>query len=247
VSRLARLSAWREPSAERLAHQSFLADVHARWTPSSAADRRLERRSRVTHLHVRLFSGGASLAPATAAAPVSVLGMTLFAISPAPADPMFVPGPPTWSYLLMTLGLVLLSVEAAVSPRRVRPVAFLLRVSVPVGVAAVVMVARLNIVDARDEVLRAGLVGIAVAVVAVPATARRLPRAHRGVVRLTGVAFFVSTGPNAGWAMTYADHGYGVLAVAAIATAVGAAMIAWAFARAHIESPGGGGTRAQLA
>jgi hypothetical protein len=239
VSRLSRIAAWRQPGAERLAHEAFQADIRAKWAPSSAAERSLERRSRMTHLAVRLFSGGASMAPATIAAPVSVLGLTLFALTPVPADPMFVPGPPAWAYLLMTAGLVLLSAEAAISPRRVRPVAFLLRVSVPIAGSASVIAAQLNIVDARDEVLRVGLVGIAVAVVAIPATASRWPEVHRAFVRLGAAAFFLAIGPNLGWAVTYAEHGYRSLAAAATLSALGAAMIALALARTRLEPPGG--------
>jgi hypothetical protein len=66
-----------------------------------------------------------------------------------------------------------------------------------------------------------------------------LARLHRGFMRLGAAAFVVSTGPNLGWAVTYAEHGYRSLAAAATLSALGAARIALALGRTRLEPPGG--------
>lgn len=240
MTRMPRLASWRLPAADRLAQDSFLADLDTHWTPRSVGDHALELRSQLTHLLVRLFDGSPSLAPVALALPMSVLGMMLFAVTTPPVDPMFVPGPPGWAYLLMTAGLISMSVEAAISPRAIRARPFLFRAALPIAAGATVIAAELHIVDMRDEVLRAGLVAMALAVVAVGVTAGgRWPRRHRLLLRVAGLAFWASVGPNAGWAVTYANHGFAALAVAAALTALAAAMIGAGLSRARIEPPVG--------
>ncbi len=229
------LSGWRQDPEDRLRQEAFLADIAVHWHPVTARERRLATRARAVHLFARLFDGPPSLAPAAAAGNLAALGTVLLPAASAPTNPEYTLGPPTWAYLLITLGLIGLSLETARSPRQIRPGRYAVLVALPLGLGAGFVGLMLHVATPADQALRIGVpaFGLGVIVVAVCAAGRRFT-AQRLALRLTSAAFAVTAAGQLDWAWMYGDSGYGLLAVACACSAGGAMLNALGFARAQL-------------
>lgn len=234
MSKRSRLS-WRQPQEDQLRQEAFLADIATHWQPTTRREHSLQLRALAVHLFARLFDGPPSLAPGVLAGGLAALGTVLLPLAPAPTNPAYVLGPPSWAYLLVTVGLIGLSVETARSPRRIRPLRYALLVALPVAIGASVIGAMLHIATPADEALRIGVPGFGVSVIVlVICAARQRFSALRVVLRLSAVALAVTAVSQFAWAWTYGASGYAVLAIGSACVAGGAALNALGFARADL-------------
>ena len=235
VTRPARFAGWRQDPADRLRQDAFLADIDAHWQPAGLRERRLAVRAAAVHLAARLFDGPPSLAPAAAAGVLAALGTVLLPAASAPTNPEYTLGPPTWAYLLITIGLIGLSLETARSPRRIHPGRYALLVALPLGLGAAFVGLLLHVATPADQALRVGVpaFGLGVVVVAVCAAGRRFT-AQRLALRITSVAFALTAAGQLDWAWVYGSSGYELLAVACACSAGGAVLNALGFARAQL-------------
>ncbi|MDX6255759.1 MAG: hypothetical protein QOJ11_2093 [Frankiales bacterium] len=238
MTRWARLSGWRQDPADRLRQEAFLADIARQWHPTSAQERREAVRARLVHLYSRVFDGPPSLAPAAAAGVLAALGTALLPAAAVPSNPEYTLGPPAWAYLLITLGLIGLSLETARSPRRIRPVRYTLVVALPLGLGAGCVALMLHVATAADQALRIGLpaLGLGVVVVAAAAAARRFT-AQRIAMRITAIGCALTALGQLDWAWVYAGSGYLLLAVACACSAGGALLSGLGFGRAQLGPP----------
>jgi hypothetical protein len=230
-----RFSTWRQQPEEQLLQDAFLADIAVHWQPRSGAERRLAMHASAVHLFSRLFDGPPTLAPAVTAGALAALGTAMLPAATAPTNPDYTLGPPTWTYLLITAGLISMSIETARSPRRIRPLRFALLVALPLGLGATLIGLMLHIATPADQALRIGVpaFGLGVTVVAVCAVNGWLT-AQRLALRVTAVAFAVTAVGQFDWAWMYGNSGYSLLALASACTAGGAMLNALGYARAQL-------------
>jgi hypothetical protein len=234
------LTAWRQDQTERVFQDAFLADIARHWRPSTRRERHLARRAGVVHAMVRLFDGPPSLAPAAGAGALAALGTALLPTAAQPNNPDYTLGPPTWAYLLITLGLIGLAVETARSPRRIRPVPYTLLAALPLGLGAAFIGLMLHVATPADQALRIGVpaLGIGVIVVAISSALQRFT-VQRLALRLTAAGCALTAVGQFDWAWMYGGSGYRLLAVACACSAGGALLNALGFARARLsQSPG---------
>lgn len=214
---------------------AFLAEIAAHWRPAGPRERLLAVRAMAVHLFARLFDGPPSLAPAAAAGVLAAVGTVLLPVASAPTNPEYTLGPPTWAYLLITAGLVGLSVEAARSPRQIRPRRYALVAALPLGLGAGLVGLMLHVATPADQALRISVPAFGLGVIAVAGcAARRWFTAQRLALRLTAVAFAVTAAGQGDWAWTYGSAGYLLLSVACACSAGGAGLCALSFARAQL-------------
>lgn len=235
MTRLTRLSGWRQAPDDRLRQEAFLRDIARQWQPATPEEHRLAVRAGLVHLFSRLFDGPPSLAPAAAAGFLAALGTALLPAAATPSNPEYTLGPPGWAYLLITLGLIGLSLETARSPRRIRPGRYTLVVALPLGLGAGSVALMLHVATAADEALRIGLpaLGIGVVVVAAAAAGRKAA-AQRLAMKLTALGCALTGVGQLDWAWIYAGSGYGLLAVACACSACGAMLTGLGFGRAQL-------------
>lgn len=235
MTRPGRLAGWRQEPRDRMYQDAFLADIARHWQPTTAGQRWLAVRAAAVHLFVRMFDGPPSLAPAAAAGVLAALGTALLPAASAPANPDYALGPPTWAYLLITLGLIGLSMETWRSPRQIRPGRYALVVALPLGLGAWFVGVRLHVATSADQALRIGVpaLGVGVIVVALCAAGGRF-NAQRLALRLTAVACTVVAAGQLDWAWVYGGSGYGLLALACGCSGSGALLNAVGFARARL-------------
>jgi hypothetical protein len=239
--RIGGLAGWRQQQDEQLFQQAFLADINRHWRPATAQERRLERRAAVVHSWVRLFDGPPSLAPAAGAGVLAALGVALLPAAAQPDNPDYTLGPPTWAYLLLTLGLIGLAIETARSPRRIRPVPYALTAALPISLGAGFIGLMLHVATPADQALRIGVPSLGIGVVAVAiSSALQRYAVQRLALRLTAVACALTAIGQLDWAYMYADSGYHLLAVACACSAGGALLNAMSFARARLRGPASG-------
>jgi hypothetical protein len=192
------------------------------------------------HQFARLFDGPPSLAPAAAAGVLAALGTALLPAASAPSNPDYTLGPPTWAYLLITAGLIGLSLETARSPRQIQPRRYALMVALPLGLGAAFIGLMLHVATPADEALRFGVPTLGLGVVAVAAAAASgRCAALRLALRVTAVGCTVTAVGQLDWAWVYGGSGYALLAVACACSAGGAMLNAIGFARAQLD-PGAG-------
>jgi hypothetical protein len=240
VSRPGRgVTGWRQEQADRVFQDAFLADIARHWLPSTAQERRLARRAGFVHAMVRLFDGPPSLAPAAGAGALAALGTALLPTAAQPNNPEYTLGPPTWAYLLITVGLIGLAIETARSPRRIRPVPYTLTAALPIGLGAAFIALMLHVATPADQALRIGVpaLGIGVVLVAVTSALQRFT-VQRIALRLTSAGCALTALGQFDWAWMYGDSGYRLLAVACGCSAGGALLNALSFARAQLGEPG---------
>jgi hypothetical protein len=235
MTRWTSLSAWRQDSDDRLRQEAFLHDIARQWQPSTPEERRLATRAGLVHLLSRLFDGPPSLAPAAAAGVLAALGTALLPAAATPTNPEYALGPPVWAYLLITVGLIGLSLETARSPRRIRPGRYAVVVALPLGLGSGCVALMLHVATAADQALRIGLPALAlgVVVVAVAAAGRRFT-AQRIAMRLTALGCALTGLGQLDWAWIYAGSGYRVLALACACSAFGAMLSGLGFGRARV-------------
>jgi hypothetical protein len=231
-----RLFGWRQDPLDRMHQDAFLAEIARNWQPSTRRERWQGAQATAVHLFARLFDGPPSLAPAAAAGVLAALGTALLPAASAPSNPDYTLGPPTWAYLLITAGLIGLSLETARSPRRIRPVRYALMVALPLGLGAAVIGLMLHVATPADQALRIGLPALGLGVVAVAAaTVSGWFTVQRLALRVTSVACTVTALGQLDWAWMYGGSGYGLLAAACAFSAGGAMLNAIGFARAQLQ------------
>lgn len=232
---------WRQDPSERLIQDAFLSDIEAHWRPGSARERRLALVSAVVHQASRLFDGPPTMAPAFAAGAMAAVGTAMLPAAAVPSNPDYALGPPTWAYLLITVGLIGMAYETARSPHSIRPLTYALLVALPIGVGTAVVGVLLHVATPADRVLQFGVpaFGLGVILLAVFQATRRFTL-QRVTLRVTAVAFALTAVGQFDWAWMYGDSGYVLLAVASACTAAGALFNAVGFAR----FPVAGSTRA---
>jgi hypothetical protein len=235
MTKPARLSGWRQDPLDRRHQDAFLADIALNWQPTTPRERRLAVRSMAVHLFARLFDGPPSLAPAAAAGVLAALGTVLLPAAAAPVDPDYALGPPTWAYLLITVGLIGLSWETLRSPRRIQPQRYTLIVALPIGLGAGFIALMLHVATPADQALRVGVpaLGLGVILVAACSAGARFT-GQRLALRVTAVGCAVTAAGQLDWAWMYAGSGYGLLAVACACSGAGAMLNAVGFARVQL-------------
>lgn len=234
------VTSWRQEQSERVRQDAFLADIARHWSPTTPRERRLARKAVVVHAMVRLFDGPPSLAPAAGAGALAALGTALLPTAAQPNNPDYTLGPPTWAYLLITLGLIGLAVETARSPRRIRPLPYTLLAALPIGLGAAFIGLMLHVATPADQALRVGVpaLGAGVILVAVSSALRRFT-VQRLALRLTAAGCALTALGQFDWAWMYGDSGYRLLAVACACSAGGALLNALGFARARLSDSAG--------
>jgi hypothetical protein len=231
-----RLSGWRQDPRDRMHQDAFLAEIAVNWRPSTRRERLQAAHAMAVHLFARLFDGPPSLAPAAAAGVLAALGTALLPAASVPSNPDYTLGPPTWAYLLITAGLIGLSLETARSPRQIRPIRYALMVALPLGLGAAVIGFMLHVATPADQALRIGLPALGLGVIAVAAAAASGRfTVQRLALRVTSAACTVTALGQLDWAWVYAGSGYGLLAVACAFSAGGAMLNAIGFARARLD------------
>lgn len=228
----------RQSEADRRQQDAFLADIAAHWDPTTPGQRWLHLRSLGVHLWVRLFGGEPTLAPAAVAAIPMFVGTTLLMFAPRPAE--FDPGPPDWSYLFLSIGMLGFVVQAFVSPRRVRVWWIFLAFGLPTAIGSAVSVMTLRMVVPSDQLFRAGTALFIVAAALLLAAsltrgARRRTMVLAGL-KLSGVCMAATVVADIEWAWMTGTQGHAMLAWGCAATALGGALMALAFLHASPAS-----------
>lgn len=233
------LAGWRQEQTERLLQDAFLSDIARHWRPTTRRERHLARKAEFIHAMVRLFDGPPSLAPAAGAGALAALGTALLPTAAQPNNPDYTLGPPTWAYLLITVGLIGLAVETARSPRRIRPLPYSLMAALPIGLGTAFIAIMLHVATPADQALRIGVpaLGMGMVGVAVSSALRRFT-VQRLALRLTSAGCALTAVGQFDWAWMYGDSGYLLLAVACACSAGGALLNALGFARARLGDPG---------
>lgn len=234
-----RLQLWRQDAGDRLRQDAFLADIDEHWHASTASERSLAARASAVHLFARLFDGPPSMAPALGAAALAAVGTVLLPAAAMPSNPDYALGPPTWAYLLITLGLIGMGFETARSPRRIRPMPYILLVALPLALGTAFVGLMLHVATPADQVLQVGVPAFGLGVVLLAVfEATRWFTLQRITLRVTAVAFAVTAAGQFDWAWVYVDSGYVLLAVASACTAAGALLNAVGFARVRFRPVG---------
>jgi len=233
-----RIATWRQSPQERLAHDSFLADLDTHWQPTTSADRALNRRSQAVHLAARLFDGPESLAPiALSIAPVA-LSTALMAMAGEPKRAEYAGSPASWGLVLLTLGLAGLALQSALSPREVRPVPWSLFAAAPITVGSLAGALTVGRVLVPDKLVAAGylLVAMGMGVLAV------LPLVHglanqrtflRTGMVTAGLGTLLTVASNVVWTVLFSVEGEARWAVATALGSVSGLMSGLALVRAR--------------
>jgi len=131
---------------------------------------------------------------------LAALGTVLLPAAAAPVDPDYTLGPPTWAYLLITVGLIGLSWETLRSPRRIQPQRYALVVALPIGLGAGFIALMLHVATPADQALRVGVpaLGLGVVLVAACSAGGRLT-GQRLALRVTAVGCAVTAAGQLDW------------------------------------------------
>lgn len=232
-----RLANWRQAPQERLAHESFLADVQSQWQPASPADRALHRRSQAVHLVARLFDGSESLAPIAISVVPGAIAMALMALAEDPKQAEYAGTPSTLGYLLLAIGLTGLALQSALSPRVVRPLAWSIFVAAPTAAGSVIGALTLGRVLVADKLAAGGLVLMALGMLVLAGLpvlqAEKQRMALRWGMVTVGSGLLITVAGNAVWTALFSAAGETLWAAASAIASVAGLLAGFALIRAR--------------
>jgi hypothetical protein len=246
---LDRVLSWRQPPAERLAQDSFLADIQSQWRPTSRKERWLESRSRVVHLFARLFDGSESLAPVAVSLLPTALSTSLLAVAGSPNCPAYAATVPVWGYALLTAGLAGLAFEAVRSPRAVRPMRWSLLATGPIAAGSLASAVFIGREMVPDRIVATGfaLITIGMTLLAALPLVRtpsvQLTWLRRGMVT-SGAGVLVTVVGDVVWAPMFHADGDMDWAVGTGLASIGGLLLGLALIRSRprLVSTSGGAT-----
>jgi hypothetical protein len=227
----------RQSERARVYQDAFLHDLYTNWEPRDAREVWYDRVSRLTHLGVRLFYGGPTLAPIAVAALPTAIGCVFFAAGAGTiTDKELAPGAPSIVFVVLVAGLIGLITEVIRSPRTLRMRRFTMLVALPMGVGLTVDGLMTGGSGVGIVALRAGLLAFGVALLGMPfarTAGAKAPRLVVALLRLAAAGCFLIAFTQAYLAFAYGRAGYELIAIGQVLVTVGALLLTAAFARAR--------------